>query len=50
MEAVINGSLLQSGVGGGRGGGGEREGGLNGTKRFNSGFQITTLEVNIHHY
>ena len=25
-------------------------GGLNGTKKINSGFQITTLEVNICHY
>ena len=25
-------------------------GGLNGTKKFNSGLQITTLEVNIYHY
>ena len=41
VKALINCSLLQSG-GGGRG--------LNGTKKFNSGLQITTLEVNIYHY
>ena len=37
----INCSLIQSG--GGRGT-------LNGTKKFNSGLQITTLEVNIYRY
>ena len=38
VGALISGSLLQSGVS------------LNGTKKFNSGLQITTLEVNIYHY
>ena len=51
VGALINCSLLQSrGGGGGRTEGG-REGGsgsLNGTKKFNSGLQITTLEVNIY--
>ena len=36
VGALINWSLLQSGGGG-----------LNGTKKFNSGLQITILEVNI---
>ena len=31
-------------------GGGGEFGSLNGTKKFNSGLQITTLEVNIYHY
>ena len=43
------------GGGGGREGGreGGRDGGrgsLNGTNKFNTGLQITTLEVNIYHY
>ena len=37
VGALINCSLLQS------------VGGLNGTKKFNSGLLITTLEVNIYH-
>ena len=41
VGALINCSLLQS-VGG-------RES-LNGTKKFNSGLRITTLEANIYHY
>ena len=41
VGALINCSLLQS-VGG--------RGSLNGTKKFYSGLQITTLEVNIYHY
>ena len=40
VEALISCSLLQSAGGGGRGS-------LNGTKKFNSGLQTTTLEVNI---
>ena len=44
VEALINCNLLQSG-------GGEEEGrSLNGTKKFNSGLQITTLETNIYHF
>ena len=43
VGALINCSLLQSGGGGGGGG-------LNGTKKFYSGLQITTLEVNINHF
>ena len=44
VGALINCSLFRSG-------GGEREeGSLNGTKKFYSGLQITTLEVNIYHY
>ena len=45
--------LQPASVGGGGGGGGrgegmrEGEGSLNGTKKFNSGLQITTSEVNI---
>ena len=46
VGALINCSLLQSGGGGGGGGRGGR---LNGTKKFNSGLQITTLEVNIYY-
>ena len=42
MGALINCSLLQSGGG--------REGSLNGTKKFNIGLQIPTLEVNIYHF
>ena len=38
MGALIYCSLLQS------------VGGLDGTKKFNSGLQITTLEVYIYHY
>ena len=37
VGALINCSLLQSG-------------GVNGTKKFNSGLQITALEVTIYHY
>ena len=43
VGALINCSLLQSG-----GGGGEEGGGIYGTKKLNSGLQITTLGVNIH--
>ena len=45
VGAQINCSLLQSGGGGGGG-----KGSLNGTRKFNIGLQITTLEVDIYHY
>ena len=47
LEQVV-GALndLQPASVGGRGG----IGSLNGNKKFNSGLQITTLEVNIYHY
>ena len=55
MTSGSSNQLQPASVGGG-GGGGERRASLNevgaslnGIKKFNSGLQITTLEVNIYH-